>query len=240
MIKKNDLKIFETKEDLINNLAEEFVKMVSSSKGKINVALAGGGTPKPFYERLATSTISSNINWNKVHFFWGDERCVPPDDSESNFGMVKSALFDKIEIPDQNIHRVKCEKTPPKAAKKYEIEIINNLSGDSYPKFDWVFLGLGGDGHTASLFPESENLDNDEDICVIATHPESAQKRISLSLPVLNSAKRVSFLVTGQKKKDILEKVVSSSEKKEYPATFIKPVGKLEVYADKAAAQKVV
>lgn len=238
--------VFEDSVQLASQLAVDFNNAVAekaSSGEMITVALSGGHTPKAFFEILAKPPYKDEIQWQNVVFFWGDERCVPPDNDESNYKMTNLALLSHIDIPTSNIHRVLGEDPPTNEALRYSKVIEENVSSENgFPEFDWIFLGMGDDGHTASLFPGASNLKEMEKICVVAEHPQTAQKRVSITFPVINNAKRVSFLVAGPAKepvfKEILEK--GKSETLPYPASMVKPEhGTLEWYLDKAAAPEL-
>ena len=237
------IKIFETADELVGALADEFQKEINE-QAKLDrdfyVALSGGNTPAIFFQKLASSHYRDNFAWQNVQLFWGDERCVAPDHRDSNFGMTKKNLLDYITIPPKNIHRILGEDNPVTEAKRYaqEIETIVPEDISGFPQFDWIFLGLGTEGHTASIFPGSDVLENQKDICAVATHPESGQKRITLTPPVINHAKRVAFLVTGENKASIVAKILTGAQKnKSIPADCVQPVhGILEWYLDKAAA----
>lgn len=234
--------LFNNAKELAGQLAQDFSQAISekaSSGDKLTVALSGGHTPKTFFEILADQ-YADKIAWDKVVFFWGDERCVPPDNDESNFKMTNLALLSKIDIPEENIHRVRGEDPPHNEALRYTEEIKEFIpsGANGFPSFDWIFLGMGPDGHTASLFPGAPTLEEKEKICVVATHPETGQKRVSLTFPVLDGAKRVSFLVAGDSKAPVLKEIMDSGGKPlPYPASMVKPTdGLLEWYLDKAAA----
>lgn len=234
--------LFNDSKELAEQLAKDFSAAVSekaASGGSLTVALSGGHTPKTFFEVLADQYRDS-IAWNNVVFFWGDERCVPPDNDESNFKMTNGALLSNIVIPSDNIHRVLGEDPPHNEALRYEQEIKEfiPLSANGFPRFDWIFLGMGSDGHTASLFPGAPTLEERDRVCVVAVRPETGQKRISVTFPVLNNAKRVSFLVAGDSKAPVLKEIMDSGGKPlPYPASMVNPSdGVLEWYLDKAAA----
>ena len=234
--------LFNNGEELAEQLAKDFSAVVSEKAASgelLTVALSGGHTPKTFFEILA-DRYSDSIAWDKVVFFWGDERCVPPDNDESNFKMTNLALLSKIDIPEGNIHRVHGEDPPHNEALRYEHEIREFIppGANGFPSFDWIFLGMGPDGHTASLFPGAPTLEEREKVCVVATHPETGQKRVSVTFPVLDGAKRVSFLVAGDSKAPVLKEIMESGgEPLPYPASMVSPAdGVLELYLDKAAA----
>lgn len=204
------------------------------------VALSGGSTPGALFGHLARPETAREIRWEWVHFFWGDERCVPPDHPESNYGMARRMLFDHIPIPAENIHRIRGESGPAKEAVRYAREIMMRLPADATgrPVFDRIFLGMGEDGHTASLFPGSPALTESDKICTVAIHPVSGQKRITLTLPVINAAREVHFLVSGAAKSDRVAQIFhQTSGYEQLPAAKIHPPdGKLLWHLDREAA----
>lgn len=195
-----------------------------TKKETVSVALSGGSTPKALFQHWAEH-YQDKIDWRRIHFFWGDERCVPPDDPDSNFGMTKALLFDHIDIPTENIHRARGEAFPEKEAERYGREIMQGTERkNGQPVFDLVILGMGADGHTASIFPDQMDLLRDNRICAVATHPESGQERITLTGPVINAARQVVFLITGSAKAEVLKEVMARSEAgKAFPAAHIQP-----------------
>ncbi|MBK9098567.1 MAG: 6-phosphogluconolactonase [bacterium] len=229
------IKVFKSKSELANYFCVELHKL-SSTKAKIFIALSGGSTPKIIFEILA-SNYKEKINWEKLHLFWSDERCVPPTDDESNFGMTKKYLLDKIKIPEGNIHRIKGENDPETEAKRYTGEIEKIIeSANGFPKFDLVMLGIGEDGHTASIFPDQIYLLDSDKVCDVAIHPSTGQKRITITGKVINNSDAVRFLVTGESKSGIIQKILEE-RKKIYPAEFINPLsGNLHYYIDKEAS----
>ncbi|MFY0686357.1 MAG: 6-phosphogluconolactonase [Cyclobacteriaceae bacterium] len=220
-------------------VAQVFAKFLADfiNKGRCNIALSGGSTPKRLFQILAES-YNQSINWSNVHFYWGDERCVPPGDSESNYLMTSKNLFDHISIPSENIHRVLGENDPAGEAIRYGQEIEKNLRHQNgIPQFDLIILGMGDDGHTASIFPHEMRLLTDPNTCVTATHPTSGQIRVSLSGSVINNASTVVFLVTGEKKKEKVDTILNDQHDAEiYPAFYIRPnQGKLIWMLDQTA-----
>lgn len=219
-----NIKIYQNPEEVAEKLAKLFKKKVNRSTADIfTVALAGGNTPKMFYKTLAQPDYSDHIDWNKVHFFWGDERCVPPDHEDSNYGMVKEVLFDKIDIPDQNIHRIKGELAPQEEVQNYAQEIGKYVEQqNNLPAFNIMLLGVGTDGHTASLFPNSMNLKENKLYCSVAMHPETEQKRITMNLKVIRNSRQTIFIVTGERKANIINKLLSDDVIDEkYPASLV-------------------
>jgi 6-phosphogluconolactonase len=240
---KKEIYLFDDITGLAKRLAEDFRKALAekaASGEPLIVALSGGHTPKAFFEVLAAPPYGGSLPWDKVVLFWGDERCVPPDNDESNFKMTNLSLLSRIKIPPSNIHRVLGENPPEEEAVRYGKEIKDNVpSGSSgFPRFDWIFLGMGEDGHTASLFPGAPTLKEKEKICVVATHPQTGQKRVSVTFPVLDAGKRVSFLVSGEGKEAVLREILENpGQKLPYPASMVSPTdGVLEWYVDRAAA----
>ncbi len=238
--------LFENSAELAAQLAVDFKNAVEEKAAlgeSLTVALSGGHTPKAFFEILAQPPYKEGISWKNVVFFWGDERCVPPDNDESNFKMTNLALLSQIDIPASNIYRVLGEDPPTNEALRYSKVVEENVSRiNGFPQFDWIFLGMGDDGHTASLFPGASNLKEMEKICVVAEHPETRQKRVSITFPVINNAKRVSFLVAGAAKEPVFKKILEkgASEILPYPASMVDPAdGILEWYLDKAAAPEL-
>ena len=229
--------IFESKEKLVIGFTEHFNKILARKTGTINVALSGGSTPKIWFEYLVKH-FSTDIDWNRVHFFWGDERCVPPHHKESNFGMTRTYLLDHITIPNENVHRIQGELDPEVASNLYIEELKDYLPGNDYPVFDLIILGIGDDGHTASIFPHQLDLWDSMNNCVVATHPKSSQKRVSLSGNVINNADSVAFLITGENKAEIVEEIINNkSNASNYPANHVNPYeGELYWFLDSEAA----
>lgn len=237
---EQEVLVFETTQHLVEGFTDHFIELMNLTDRGFNVALSGGSTPKIWFEELATNHAQS-IDWNRVHFYWGDERCVPPDHEDSNFGMTKKFLLEHIKIPQENIHRILGELVPEQAAEIYAKELTNISPGNSIPTFDLVILGLGDDGHTASIFPHQIELWDSDKLCVVATHPDSGQQRISLSGKSINGARSLAFLVTGDKK---AEKVMEILDKKEvsanYPASHVfNENNNIYWFLDKPAASQI-
>ncbi len=214
--------------------------MITGS-AKINktftIALSGGSTPEILFNILS-SDYAGSVPWHLVHVFWSDERCVAPDDPESNYGMARRTLLSKIEIPDINIHRIKGEDNPEEEALRYSDEISHfTRSWNGRPVFDLILLGLGEDGHTASIFPGHPELLESGKTCEVTYHPVTFQKRITLTGKVINNADAITFLVTGRKKEVVVEKMFKKDPHSlNYPAAFIVPVnGRLSWYIDSEA-----
>ncbi len=233
--------VFDTPEQVAQAAAERFVDYSIASihdHGSFAIALAGGSTPRRAYELLATDDFRSRIEWSLVHLFFGDERMVPPDSPESNYRMVNDALLARVPLPPQNVHRIKGETTPYECAESYEAELKSFFGTTDWPRFDLVLLGMGDDAHTASLFPGSDALQEEMKWVVATAQPQSQQARITLTLPVINHAARVTFLVTGEKKAAPLAHVLhGDATNEELPAQKIRPAqGILEWLVDRSAA----
>ena len=220
------VKTYDSPGELAAAFAEDFAELVQQTLGDrphISVALSGGSTPKILFEHLATE-YADKIDWNRLHFFWGDERCVPPDDEQSNYGVTERLLLSKIRMDEANVHRVRGEDDPDEERARYENEIYEQveLDDNAVPQFDLIILGMGEDGHTASIFPHQMQFLTSENVCEVAIHPETAQKRITLTGPVLNAAHRVAFLIVGSSKAHVLGEVLSrTGEFESYPAAHI-------------------
>lgn len=207
-----DIQVFPTAANLFHASAEEFMRVARTAigaQGRFTVALAGGSTPKGLYTLLATNYAS--FAWSRVFLFFGDERHVPPTDAESNYRMVNETLLSKIQIPSENVFRVLAENSDASAAASdYESRIRKffQLKAGEFPRFDLILLGMGPDGHTASLFPDSAGL-NDQQHLVIANWVEKfKQHRITFTFPVLNRAAEILFLVSGSDKATVLAQVL--------------------------------
>ncbi|MBX2991291.1 MAG: 6-phosphogluconolactonase [Bacteroidetes bacterium] len=235
---------FESAEELHRATASDIIQMLNGAirtSGQSSLMLSGGTTPGAVYRQLASKPLQSQLDWRAVHVFWGDERCVPPTEKESNYRMAYEALLGHVPIPDQNIHRIRGELTPTTAAEKYEQEIREffSLNNDDLPRFDVTLLGLGEDGHTASLFPETTIL-NEASLLVANVYvPKLDAQRISVTYPVLNNSGTVTFIVTGGGKASILRDVLEG-DADPYPAGKIRPRnGSLFWYIDRAAGSKL-
>ena len=228
--------------------ADLFVATVAAavaSRGLARVAISGGNTPRTMFELLAdpTQPLRAQVPWDKLDLFWVDERCVPPDHPESNYRMTNEAMLSKVPLAPQRIHRMEGELDPGIAAARYESTIRNafKLEGAQTPTFDLIFLGMGDDGHTASLFPHTQALDNLSNI-VIANHVSQKDTwRITLTWPVINQGREVAFLIEGEDKADVLHKVfLGPYDPETLPSQLIRPAsGRLTLLLDSAAADKL-
>ncbi|MCU4156070.1 6-phosphogluconolactonase [Carboxylicivirga sp. A043] len=214
-------KIFNSKEELAYYFGDLLLK-ASQEKPELYIALSGGSTPKAIFEVLAKDYAKS-IDWTKIRFFWGDERCVAPDDTESNFGMTREYLFDHVKTRGVNIFRVKGELEPKKALEDYIEQVDDNVpKANGLPQFDIMLLGMGDDGHTASIFPHQIKLWNSSATCELAQHPVSGQNRVTLTGSVINNSQRIFFLVTGSSKAEKVDKIINQKGNyTQYPAALV-------------------
>ncbi|GBC81565.1 6-phosphogluconolactonase [bacterium HR10] len=221
-------------------LAEEFI----ARNGRFCVALSGGSTPRGLYARLASPPFRERVIWSKVHLFWGDERCVPPDHPESNYGMVERELLTKVPIPPANVHRMPGEKDPEEAAVEYAhtLRTFFGLAACELPAFDLVLLGLGEDGHTASLFPGTDVLHERTEMVRAVSVEKLGVSRLTLTAAVFNHAANVIFLVSGERKAAVLREVLLGEEQPDrLPAQLIAPTrGQLLWIVDRDAAREIV
>jgi len=222
----SQLEIFPDAASLALAAAEHIITLahaaMSGHEG-FSIALSGGSTPKTLYELLATPAYAERIDWSRVHVFWGDERCVPPDDVESCYRMAWEALLDHVPVPPANIHRIQGEIPPEEAATKYE-RLLHHFFGDQSPRFDLILLGMGDDGHTASLFPGTKAL-SEEKRWVIENYVEAKQMwRVTLTKNAINAAANVIFLISGAGKAERLRQVLEGNyEHDKLPSQLIKP-----------------
>lgn len=226
--------------------AEQFVQLAVESvagSGRFTVALSGGSTPKALYSLLASETFLPLVPWTKVYFFWGDERCVPPDHAESNYGMARTTLLDDVPVPKENVYRVPAEQgNAESVAAEYEriLRAFFGFNRGQQPRFDLILLGMGQDGHTASLFPGTAALNERgtvtaNEIQGVGTH------RITLTIPAINRAAHIVFLVAGSSKASVLKEVLEGQDRPaRLPSQSIQPVeGKLLFLVDRAAASQL-
>ena len=233
-----EVNIAESKKQTARLFSEYFSNLIAKNTIS-HIALSGGSTPKEVFKELAEH-FKNKVDWSKVQFYWGDERCVPPDDEESNYKMANEYLFSKIEFPLANIQRIKGENEPAEEATRYSDLLEKNLPKfNMQPQFDLVILGVGDDGHTASIFPNQINLWNSKAYCEVAEHPETGQKRVTLTGNIINNAKEVAFLVTGANKaKKVLEIIEKEGNYNTYPASLVEPrSGGLNWFLDADAAK---
>lgn len=231
-----NVKVFETPEELAQAAARGFVKRAAAAiaeRGRFAVVLAGGSTPKTTYEILARDHADA-VDWPNVHVFFGDERTVPPDHEDSNYRMALEALLDHV--PVGSVHPMRGELPPEEAASSYEEE-LQKFFGDELPRFDLIMLGIGGDGHTASLFPETSALEVTDRLVVANPVLKLDTTRVTLTAPVLNVAREVFFLVAGEDKAEALKEILEGdADPREYPAKLIQPPGGPTWMVDQVAA----
>lgn len=241
---KPELRIFQDSEQLSRHAANLFIEESNKSireRNRFLVALSGGGTPERLFQLLG-SEYRDQVEWNKVHVFWGDERCVPPNNEGSNFHQANELLLSKVAIPESNIHRVLGELDPDSASKKYADTLKTFADSNlEFPRFDLVYLGMGEDGHTASLFPNSPVQVNEPVIAVTAKYQDRPANRVTLTQLVFNQARMVVFMATGEKKAETLAHVLSERYNPElYPAQRIDlKDGQLIWLVDESAAGKL-
>ncbi|TMM53686.1 6-phosphogluconolactonase [Maribacter algarum] len=231
------LKISKTKQEVALNFSRYLAILIANME-EVHIALSGGSTPKIVFDELAAN-FQTDIDWSGVHLYWGDERCVEPTAEQSNYRMTLEHLISKITIPEENIHRIKGENEPEYEAKRYGAFLEENLpKTNGLPKFDLVILGMGDDGHTASIFPHEIKLWHSEKYCEVAVHADSGQKRVSLTGQVINNADTVVFLVTGESKAEKFKEIKNKSGAYEdYPASLVNPSsGRLLWFLDESAA----
>jgi 6-phosphogluconolactonase len=233
-----EIRRFEDAEALAHEVAEWLCVLALASDRTFAVCLSGGSTPRRLYECLAASEIASRFPWSRVHWFWGDERFVPHSDSDSNYRMTCDAVLSRVPVPNENIHSIPTEGlSPDQSAAAYESTLKRFYGAEiikpNRPLFDVTLLGIGEDGHTASLFPGHQAL-QDTRRWAVAVIGAKSEPRITLTYPVLNSSRDVAFLVTGEGKRDIVARAQAGD--RAIPAAMIRPVGGLHWFTDRAAA----
>ncbi|HKV56346.1 MAG TPA: 6-phosphogluconolactonase [Candidatus Binataceae bacterium] len=238
----NKIIVMDTAEALHVRAAEEIAHVAGESictHGEFTLALTGGSTPAPTYELLATR-FHLSVDWKEVQFFWGDERCVPPDDPASNYGMANRTMLSKLALRPEQVHRIRGEDSPAQAAEDYERELRRcfGLDGspDDFPSFNLVLLGLGDNAHVASLFPRHPALLEASRLAVAVEVEAEPPKRVSLTMPVINAAQQVILIVSGEKKAAAVRNVLQGTDDPEqYPAQYVKG-GEILWLLDKPAA----
>lgn len=234
------VEVLPDKEALIERSLEVVLSKMQAAiqeRGRCTIALAGGGTPKPLYEAIATQ----NLPWDKIHVFWGDERYVPPDHPDSNQGMARSAWLDKVDLPSANIHPMPTDSANPATdAHKHEEELREffKVAVGEFPSFDVILLGIGDDAHTASLFPHTDALQIQDKLVTVGN--KDGQPRITFTAPLINHAHCVMFLVAGASKRPALAQIFAvDADPMTYPARLIKPLGELWWLLDESAGQEL-
>jgi 6-phosphogluconolactonase len=243
LIHSAEIRVLTTPQELFSAAAEEVVRSANEAvneRGRFTIALSGGSTPKSLYNLLATNARTT-LPWHKMFFFWGDERHVPPTDADSNYRMANEAMLSKVPVPAANVFPFPTENPDAAAAAEaYEktLRKFFQLAPDAIPRFDLILLGLGPDGHTASLFPGTAALQEKSRLAVANWVEKLKTSRLSLTLPVLNAGRCVAFLVSGMDKATVLKSVLEENVSGEqYPAKLVQPKdGNLVWMLDRAAA----
>ncbi len=229
--------MYDGTEELAGAAARAFAEKAAraiAQRGRFAVAIAGGSTPKATYGALV-SDHADDVDWPNVHVFFGDERTVPPDHEDSNYRMAREALLDHV--PIGSVHRMRGELPPDEAAASYEEDLRGFFGEEGPPRFDLILLGIGEDGHTASLFPETSALEVHDRLVVANPVLKLATTRLTLTIPVINAARWVLFLVAGEGKAEALAEILEGDpDPREYPASLIQPQGGPEWMLDRSAA----
>jgi 6-phosphogluconolactonase len=234
-------------DELARAMAEQILEVAqaaAATRGVARIAVSGGSTPKRTFELLASEEQFSLFPWDKVDLFWVDERCVPPDHADSNYRMTREALLEKVALPSDRVFRIEGELEPEQAAARYESAIRNRfrLEGAELPTFDLIALGMGTDGHTASLFPHTEALHELGRIAVANHVPQQKESwRVTLTSPVINQGRKVIFLIGGSDKAHVLSEVLSAKYDPEtWPSQLVRPRGgQLLLLLDRNAAAEL-
>jgi 6-phosphogluconolactonase len=250
--RRDTVTVFNSLQQLVPAAADLFVRasQAAAARGVFRVALAGGSTPRPVYQLLASSPFREQIAWSQIQVYWGDERNVGPDSDESNYKMAREALLDHVPVGPERIHRIRGEVIASEAAMDYQ-QVLARTFGlpakpawgppDEWPRFDLILLGMGPDGHTASLFPNTTALEVRDRTVVSNPVPKLDAERITLTVPVLNAAASVVFLVAGADKADALAAVLEGPPQPMlYPSQLVAPAnGELRWLVDESAAARL-
>lgn len=248
LAERTQIEVFPDSSALVAAAAEHVVRAANEAigrAGRFSIALSGGATPRPLYELLGSADCAGRVDWAKVHVFWGDERAVGPDAKESNYRMAKEALLDRVHVPVANVHRIEGELPPEVAAAAYERTLHEFFSGAGArglaASFDLLLLGLGPDGHVASLFPGTAPVHETERWVLPNRSPLPPAERVTLTGPVLNRSQQVLFLVAGaDKAARVVEVLYGPFEPDRLPAQTIQPIdGTVHWFLDRAAASRL-
>ncbi len=237
--------IFPDTNTLSQQAAQYIVRLASEAivtRGRFTIALSGGSTPKILYGLLGTEPYRGQINWASVEIFWSDERCVPPDSADSNYALAQEVLLSKIPIPANQIHRMPADQPDREAAsREYTSEMQRTFGTNGIPSFDLLQLGMGPEGHTASLFPHQESLHEQQRLVIPVIVPKPPPPRLTFTPPLLNAARHVLFLVTGSEKAEAIQAVLEGPDQpEEYPAQIVRPPkGEVVWMLDTGAAAKL-
>jgi len=240
-----DVTIFPDVEQLSRSAADYIVRVAHEAiadHGQFTLALSGGSTPKKLYGLLATEPYRNQIDWSKVEIFWSDERCVSPDDSESNYRMANEVMLSKLPIPTEHIHRTPADQPDRDAASLAYTQEMKRTSGtDDVPQFDLIQLGMGPEGHTASLFPHQASLREQQRLVMPVSVPKPPPDRLTFTPRLINAASHILFLVTGAEKEDAVAAVLEGADQPdEYPAQVVRPLrGEVTWMLDTTAAGKL-
>lgn len=240
-----NITLFSDTDTLSHTAARSIVQIANEAivtHGSFTFALSGGSTPRQLYSLLASEPYSSSINWALVEIFWSDERCVPPENEESNYRMAQEVLLHKVPIPANQIHRMPADEADHNAASHaYTLAMQQVFRTERVPIFDLIQLGMGPEGHTASLFPHQASLHEQQRLVLPVTVPKPPPPRLTFTPPLLNAAHHVLFLVTGQEKQDAVKAVLQGEyQPDEYPAQIVRPThGEVTWMLDTAAAAKL-
>ena len=233
--------------DTLSHEAAQYIVRIASesivTRGRFTIALSGGTTPRTLYGLLGSEPYRSQIDWALVHIFWSDERCVPPDSPDSNYHMAHEVLLSRIPIPAQQVHRMPADQPDRYAASQaYAEEMQRTFGTNGIPSFDLIQLGMGPEGHTASLFPHQASLHEQQRLVIPVSVPKPPPDRLTFTPPVLNAARNVLFLVTGADKADALHAVLEGPyQPDEYPAQIVRPPhGEVLWMLDTAVAQNII
>lgn len=239
--------VFRGRDDLDEAAAEQIADLAGTAierSGRFTWVLSGGSTPRPVYARLASEQMAGRVEWSRVHFFWVDERCVPPEDAESNYRAARETLLDGVNPPAANVHRIRGEDQPEQAAAAYE-QLLHEFFQVGWdappPRFDLVLLGMGADGHTASLFPGTPHLLETRRWVVANPAGDTIRSRVTMTPVIINAAANVTFIVAGSSKAARLSEVLRGEPRgTPWPVQLIKPVdGQLRWMVDADAAAKL-
>lgn len=235
----NPIHVHQTATSVAKQIAERIFqqhKIYLKHNKKLHVALSGGSTPKILFDLLSRE-YAQKIDWKYIHLYWVDERCVPPTDEQSNYKMTYETLLSKVPIPTQNIHPMQGNRPPKEETLRYIQLLKDNLpQQDGYPQFDILLLGMGADGHTASIFPNQSELLHTNQTVSIAQHPITAQQRITLTGNTILRANSILFLITGQDKAKRLSEIINETNAySDYPTHYILKQSTAEIFADKEA-----
>ena len=238
-----EVRVYAEASALARAAAEHFVALAEaavSARGRFAVALSGGSTPKAMYALLATGEFAAGVNWTRVHVFWGDERCVPPDHPDSNYCTAHEALLDHVPILAGNVHRIQGEMEPAGAADEYE-RALRSFFASGQPRFDLIMLGMGDDGHTASLFPGTAAIHEQKRWVVAHLVSKLSAWRVTLTPVVINAAANVAFVVSGATKAERLSQVLTGPYQPDVlPSQIVRPAeGRLLWWVDSAAAAQL-